>query len=304
MLRGLCSFALEDEVMLALPRTVQRSRVFSVSAAVALLAACDEPIQPVRPAPAQRVASQFFANAGRTGNRAFDTLPPLADSILAVQVGVSERAPALEGDQALIDAVQSADGRVYIGLKPPDAVATRAAGIIPAIGRATAMSARREIETLGARIVRSFVNSSTVVAVLPSELAPRLRKLSFVNYVEPASFATLSQGTQDTSWGARKINAPAIWPYASGGASYITILDTGVDQTHLFGGGDGPAFLSDCLYTPSATITGCFDDVGHGSHVAGIAAAWNNDFGVIGIAWRPPGLNKYQGMRRQPAVSQ
>jgi thermitase len=85
-----------------------------------------------------------------------------------------------------------------------------------------------------------------------------------------------------SQWGMSKIQAPAAWDEATGGANVtIAIVDTGVDLGHpdlndkIVPGWD---FVNDDSLAQ--------DDHGHGTHVAGIAAAETNNLqGVAGVSW-------------------
>ena len=86
-------------------------------------------------------------------------------------------------------------------------------------------------------------------------------------------------------WGLEQIHAPAAWQRGVKGAGVtIAVLDTGVDLNHpdlaskLVPGTDLQAGNPDCPAGPQ-------DEYGHGTHVAGIAAAaTNNGIGVAGTA--------------------
>lgn len=77
------------------------------------------------------------------------------------------------------------------------------------------------------------------------------------------------------------------YPGAAGGTVPIAIIDTGADLTH-------PELASHITYSESdlngvTTVGGVTDNDGHGTNVAGIAAAiGNNAFGFAGVAYNSP----------------
>ena len=112
-----------------------------------------------------------------------------------------------------------------------------------------------------------------------------------VKYVEPDQVIALSpielngkpsgggttQPAQTTPWGIGRVGGVTTYT----GSNVAWIIDTGIDYTHpdllnLVDTKKSKTFIS---RTSSAN-----DDNGHGTHVAGIIAALNNDIGVIGVA--------------------
>jgi subtilisin family serine protease len=87
-------------------------------------------------------------------------------------------------------------------------------------------------------------------------------------------------------WGLRQIGAPAAWSTSVGAGVPIAIVDTGVDLGHEDLRGQIGAAVT-CVGTggdPAKCVADGQDVDGHGSHVAGIAAAAANDVGVSGVA--------------------
>ena len=88
-------------------------------------------------------------------------------------------------------------------------------------------------------------------------------------------------------WALAQIGAPAAWASTTGAGVTIGIVDTGVDLGHEDLGGRVVAHTN-CIGTsgdPSRCAGSGQDDHGHGTHVAGIAAAVkDNRRGVAGVA--------------------
>lgn len=119
-----------------------------------------------------------------------------------------------------------------------------------------------------------------------SKYVAEFKKRNDVLFVEPNYRVTASVIPNDADWNLQYapalIQAPAAWDITTGSNSVIlAIIDSGLDATH-------PEF--------NGRITAGYDFVendavpqdecGHGTHVAGIAAAeGNNSAGVAGIAW-------------------
>jgi len=120
-----------------------------------------------------------------------------------------------------------------------------------------------------------------------SSVYSHILNCSGVLYVEP-NFLLQAADTvpNDPNWGVQygmiNIRAPQGWDLTTGSAAVtIAIVDTGVDQGHLDLAGKLVAGYDFVNNDNDAQ-----DDNGHGTHVAGIAAAIsNNGAGIAGVSW-------------------
>jgi serine protease len=114
------------------------------------------------------------------------------------------------------------------------------------------------------------------------------RVLAFIGLVAlvaaPVAANALGSNPNDPlfpkQWGMRLIGAPTAWATGTGQGVTIAVVDTGVDFGH-------PDLAGKVLpgYNYIAPGSAPQDDYGHGTHVAGIAAAdTNNGIGVAGVA--------------------
>lgn len=142
------------------------------------------------------------------------------------------------------------------------------------------------IAALGVRIVR----------VPEHALGPTLEALRQdprIEFAEPDHTATAIGGANDpyftsgAQWYLPKIQAPAAWDYGTGASGVtIAVIDSGVLASH-------PDLAGKVLagFDFHNSDTDPTDDNGHGSAVAGLAAAASNNLtGMAGVAWDNPVL--------------
>jgi thermitase len=142
------------------------------------------------------------------------------------------------------------------------------------------------IAALGVRIVE--VPEQAAARILES-----LRKDPQVEFAEPDFIATAVGSANDpyfssgNQWYLSKIQVPAAWDYGTGAPGVtVAVIDSGVLASH-------PDLAGKVLagYDFHNADADPSDDNGHGTAVAGLAAAAsNNQLGMAGIAWANPVL--------------
>lgn len=84
--------------------------------------------------------------------------------------------------------------------------------------------------------------------------------------------------SQKLPWGVDKIDAEKVWSTTTADPIKVGIIDTGIDLLH-------PDLISNIKggYNTISPRKSATDGNGHGTHVAGIIAALNNNIGVVGV---------------------
>ncbi len=111
-----------------------------------------------------------------------------------------------------------------------------------------------------------------------------LSKDSRIEFIEPDFIATKVIIPNDSlypqQWGLKKIQSEGAWNTTQGNTNVdIAILDTGIDDSH-------PDLAGKIATRANFTTDPDIDGDGHGTHVAGIAAAsTNNNLGIAGLGF-------------------
>jgi thermitase len=169
--------------------------------------------------------------------------------------------------------------------------------IVKMKGNSDSTAVESEIYSRGAVIRKSFLNSKMVLVRIAlgdtlDDVQQSLENDPDVEYVEKNYIVYAHVTPNDPLFGQQTylnvIDAPQAWNTGTGDLNVvIAVLDTGVEGTHEDMSGK---LLPGCNVLDSFTETSCGSNVddnnGHGTGVAGTAAAkTNNGRGAAGICW-------------------
>lgn len=124
-----------------------------------------------------------------------------------------------------------------------------------------------------------FDTVDMIEAELTEAEASDLESNSNISYVEKDIPVYAYQ--QDIPYGIEKVQAPLAHQSGNTGSGVkLAIIDTGIDASHE----DLNVSGGYSVFTSGSDSNPYYDGSGHGTHVAGTAAALDNDIGVLGIA--------------------
>jgi subtilisin len=136
------------------------------------------------------------------------------------------------------------------------------------------------VRNFGGEIKYSYHLVPAIAATVPEAALQGLRHSPMVTVVERDLQVHIADAELDNAWGVKRIGAGAVHARGVKGAGVkVGILDTGIDTDH-----------PDLDYDPSCSEnfinpgTPPEDGNSHGTHVAGILAAIDNEVGVVGVA--------------------
>jgi serine protease len=136
----------------------------------------------------------------------------------------------------------------------------------------------------GPRIETHAVGSVSQAAAVATNAARGADLVSVEANSPVSATATPNDPLRSQQWAITKTTFGALWPGLVGAGVTIAVVDTGVDASHPDLAG---RVLPGCRFlgTTNTGALGANDDHGHGTHVAGIAAALtNNGRGIEGAA--------------------
>jgi subtilisin len=138
------------------------------------------------------------------------------------------------------------------------------------------------VRSHGGQIKYSYTIVPAIAASLPQSAIDALAKNPNVTRIEQDAIGSYLDAELDNSWGVKRIGAGVIHNMNNEGDGIgVAILDSGIDYTHPDLAGnyvDGYDFYNG--------DNNPMDDLGHGTHVAGIIAALDNNLrnSVVGVA--------------------
>lgn len=132
------------------------------------------------------------------------------------------------------------------------------------------------------KYVYNLINA--IAVTIPEKAIEAIKRNPNVEYVEiderVVAFQKMVTLQQTIPWGISKINAPAVQAGGNKGIGIkISVIDTGIDYNHPDLSGNYKGGYNFVYNNPDAK-----DDNGHGTHVAGIIGAIDNNIGVVGVA--------------------
>jgi len=163
----------------------------------------------------------------------------------------------------------------------------------------------KAVEAVGGRVVHQFHMVPGLAVELPEVAVKQLRANPAVVSVEPDVVVNALSGDalkrqrpgtdrrqpgEVIEWNVDRIDAELVWSLSTGAGVKVAVVDTGIDRDHPDLVANIAGGVNFVRKGNSLNPDRWDDDNGHGTHVAGIIAAVDNEIGVVGVA---PGARLY-----------
>ncbi|MBA2291727.1 MAG: S8 family serine peptidase [Gemmatimonadales bacterium] len=226
-------------------------------------------------------------------------LPLRVIANLAVAVVLTSHGLSAQRPGSLRDLVASSQGRVIVTLKSDrPGAAVRLQGEPPVSLPEQANIRARLARDLGLQPRGTALAIAALFATVTDQQLAALVQDPNVELVEPDVLVTLADDrsmasigeawatrSETTPWGVGRVGAPQAWGAGNTGVgTRVGIIDSGIDNNHpdlSIGGGFDFVSGSSSPTAWNDNIAACN---GHGTHVAGITAAMQNNQYVVGVA--------------------
>ncbi|MFC2165253.1 S8 family peptidase [Acidobacteriota bacterium] len=147
------------------------------------------------------------------------------------------------------------------------------------------------VKNAGGKVKYAYRLIRAIAASVPEQAIKGLKHNPNVTYVEDDGDIFLDSEELENSWGVDHIDADLVWddadPLSKGAGIHVAIIDTGIDKDHpdlVANIVTGINFIPGKGKNKGVDSDAWDDDHGHGTHCAGIVAADDNGFGVVGVA--------------------
>ncbi len=161
-------------------------------------------------------------------------------------------------------------GQALAAAQPPEMV-----DVLIGFGRQPGPNEEAVVRGAGGTIKYTYHLIPVIAATVPEVAIRGLEANPNVTYVEEDGIVYAIEET--LPWGVDRIDAEVVHAAGNKGAGIkVAILDTGIDLDH-----PDLNIVQSVKFAPGRDAD---DRYGHGTHVAGIVAALDNDYGVIGVA--------------------
>ena len=147
----------------------------------------------------------------------------------------------------------------------------------------------------GGSVVHEYSIIPAIAARLPANALENMKRAKGVKFVEEDSIVYITKKpvpvpepiehpVEVVEWNMDLIQVPDVWSISTGSGVKVAVLDTGIDNDHDDLNVVGGVGFADRNPVRVKVTDEWNDDYGHGTHVAGIIGALDNEIGVVGAA--------------------